>query len=117
MNVNVVKPGLAMSKMTQELKFALVIQFARAILPDALGCSKITSTLRDRLQIVVKFWLILFWLIFRRYGQTSKIYPLFKRLIFNVSFITIFIKNIIRLIAISLLSIINRLLVFISCYS
>ena len=45
MNVNVVKPGLAMSKMTQELKIALVIQLATAILIDALGCSKTTSTL------------------------------------------------------------------------
>ena len=52
--------GLAMSKMTQELKITLVIQlarafslaeialvkkFTRAILPNALGCSKTTLTL------------------------------------------------------------------------
>ena len=58
--------GLAMSKMTQELKIALVIQLARAfslteialvknstraILPNVLGCSKTTSTLIS-LQII-----------------------------------------------------------------
>ena len=61
-----------MSKMTQELKIALVIQLARAfslteialvknftgaILPNALGCSKTTSTLIP-LQIIASIFTI-----------------------------------------------------------